>query len=585
MSSAATPVAATPSASEFLRRRMINKWARPNTAYRDFRVGRDPDASLQYRFHTSPHIVRALFPGNGAGKTTTMAVECDWWMQHSHPYDHVHQVPKWSIVCVWFTLKFQQFELIREQLERRAFTRGWTWNEQKHRYRWPNGSELHVFSADADWKTAQGIPADLICFDENCPSSIWREMQMRRRGDKKTRFMIAATATQGLTWMYKDIYQPWFDHHKAKGLDERAAMREQSHPYIFCWPMGGIDDNPGMTPEDRVWYEEHVRYGSPAEKHVRTRGGFRDFNATPVFDPVALEVVEKGVPDPQPPNGQLVLVKDPAQRQHPERAYEFHYQADNSSWKGGRLTIYEPPRWDQTYAIGSDTGWGLPDSDYSTAEVFRRHVGRDGRIHAVQVAEAEGRWGCAALAYVLFALGWFYNEALVAVERNNGGLEVARRLFDEHGYTYQYFERKDTKKAVKHTDTLGYTKNDDRLITRLQYFLGRMDVAGNTLSPQLHVRSAPLLTQMKHYQFRPRSSAKDLIEARDDDLIMGAPDGENDDLVTGAAGAVMAVVEVPRFVKPKEAFKPGSLGDILKHADVFQEEPQTKAAFKYARKR
>lgn len=586
-----------PAEQQLAQRAIRARRRHPHLTYKDGVESKPAERRMQRRFHESTHTIRALFPGNGAGKTTTMGVEFDWWAQHNHPYQ---LTPAHPIVGVWFTLKFQQFEIIREQLERRAFTRGWVWHEQKHMYRWPNGAKLYLFSADSDWTTAQGINPDLVIFDENPPHKIWREMQMRRRGDKKTRYMIGATATQGLTWMFTDVYQRWLRFHEEKGLDEDQAMVQQLHNFIFCWPKGGIEDNPGSDQVDRQWYNEQVSYASPAEKEVRTRGGFRDFNATPVFDQPQLDRIyrgwedpseplgtrrHKGVIEPAPMAGTLELIADARLRQHPDRPVEFQYIPNGTGWQGGRITVYEMPRDDANYAIGADTGWGLPTSDFSTASVGRRWVDpKTGRLHVVQVAEAEGRWSSVPFSWVLWALGWYYNEAFVAIERNNGGLEVARKLYDDRNYRYQYFEKKDKSAAIKHTDTLGFTKhNNDRLITRCQHFLGPVDDAGDLLPFQFHLRSLQAWTQFKHYTWRPRSSQVELEEAGDDDLIMSAPEGEHDDLVIANAALLMAAVELPAFRKPKPVFAKGTAGDLLKHAEVFDPPPKV-GAFKYGKR-
>ncbi len=587
------PAAVVASPGDYLAAERKTQLLRPNCFYkagRDELLERD---RLQLQFHRSKHIVRAMFPGNGAGKTTTMGVEFDWWAQHNHPYQL--DLPKWPIVGVWFSLKFQQWELIRPQLEQRAFTAGWVWNEQKHRYQWPNGSKLYVFSADADWSTAQGIAADLVIFDENPPVKMWREMQMRRRGDKKTRFLIGATATQGLTWMHADVYKPWLDYHQKRGISEDDAMRRQVHPFIWCWPKGGIADNPGMSPEDKIWYEEQVRYGSPAEKAVRTSGGFLDFNATPVFDPAGVERVEKqlrarakadDVPE-SPPSGTLEAVPM-AKRRFPQRPAEFIFMPTGMEWQGGRITIYEPPRDDANYGMGADMGWGLETSDMSTISVFRREESAAG-VRAVQVAEAEGHWALAAFSWLLFAMGWYYHEALLVGERNNGGLDCLRRLYDDLGYIRQWFHKREEFKNPKPSDLIGYTRGTletDRTMQRLSYFITPYDDAGKQLDPKIQMRSLQATTQLRRYQWRPRTKKMEMAEARDSDLIMSAPPGQHDDLVLSTAYGLMAVTELPRFERTRSSFAPGSAGDVLRHDDIlFPEAKEQRGAFSKGRRR
>lgn len=566
------------------------KFQRPNLFYKAGKDDLPPEERMALQFHTSRHTIRAMFPGNGAGKTTAMAVEADWWLQHTHRYQHIQKVPKWPISAVWFTLKYAQFEEIREQLESVCFTRGWKWNEQKKRYQWPNGGRLTVWSADGDWLSAQGINPDLCLFDENAPVKMWREMQMRRRGRKKTRFVIAATATQGLTWMYTDVYKKWLEYHEQKGLSEDQAMRQQLHPYIWCWPKGGLEDNPGADEEDRQWYEEQVQYGSPAEKAVRRRGGFLDFNATPVFEPEGVTKLEEAmlarakklnVPKDGITGTLEITNVGPDGLVPRDVRPKVMFVPSGQMWRGGRITVYEPPR-DANYGMGADMGWGLETSDYSTISVFRRQERPGGGVRAILVAEAEGRWAQAPFAWLLYAMGWYYREALLVGERNNGGLDCLRRLYDEMGYIRQWFHRDDEHKSPKPSDLIGYTRGrleHDRTIMRLGYFIAPFDDAGNRLDPQIEIRSPQTITQLRRYQWRPRSKAMELAQARDGNLIMGAPDGEHDDLVLSTAYGLMAVVEVPRFDKQRQTFAPGSLGDILRHADVLDPPTPRKSVF------
>jgi hypothetical protein len=544
--------------------------AQPSLDYLDGPLSKLRERRMQYRFHTAGQRFRAMFPGNGAGKTTTMGVEVDWWIQHNHPY---RRIPTWPILAVWFTLKFQQFEVLREQLERKCLTRGWRWDGQKHCYKWANGGRLFIFSADADWSAAQGINPDLICFDENPPVKIWREMQMRRRGDKKTEFLVAATATKGLTWMFSDLFQPWLEFHEKLGMSEDQAMVAQLHPHIFCWPRGGLEDNPGADEDDKRHYNEVVRYGSAAEKAVRTGGGFQDLNSSPVFDPDAIEALKKEAIDPPPRQGILKQITTAELRQHPERPIEFQFVPTGTAHQGGRITIFEPPIEGEEYGIGADTGWGLATSDFSTISVGRRWKDPiSGATHVYQVAEAEGRWSSVPFTWVLWALGWFYNEALVAIERNNGGLEVCRQLYDQRGYIRQYFEQKDKSKDVKHTDLLGFTKHDDRIITRVHHFIGPANDAGEQLTSRLHLRSIFAWRQMQQYQFRPRNETDELESVGDDELIMSAPPGQHDDLVIATAAMLLACINIVAIPRRTPLFKRGSAGDVLKHAAVLAPE-------------
>lgn len=235
----------------------------------------------QLGFHESTHAIRVLVPGNGWGKTTAMGAEVHWWATHTHPYQ---KTPPWPLLMLWFVRLSAQFELVREQLRTEIFGTTAVWKDQE--YQWPDGSRLFLGSADKanDWTKWQGVPVDLCCFDEEPHWNIWKEMTLRRRAKRKTRYVAAATATRGESWMERRLYRPWLAHHQDLGLDETRALKVQAHPDIYCWTRGGIGDNPGADAADERWYEEMTKDMHPKERQVRLHGGFQNWVGDAVFD-------------------------------------------------------------------------------------------------------------------------------------------------------------------------------------------------------------------------------------------------------------------------------------------------------------
>jgi hypothetical protein len=97
------------------------------------------------------------------------------------------------------------------------------------------------------------------------------------------------------------------------------------------------------------------------------------------------------------------------------------------SQENGRLQIWFPPnrggQWQ--YIIGVDTAGGGADGDYACAQVIERTMG-------LQCAELHGHFPPFELARRVAALGRLYENALVAVERNNQGYGVLAHLKDLH---------------------------------------------------------------------------------------------------------------------------------------------------------
>lgn len=237
--------------------------ARPSYFY-------EPHANGQAQFHAATQQTRSIFPGNRWGKTTAMAIEVQRCADNE------------GRVMIWVCPQFKQFDALRPQLEEQVFDRDAVYVHDDH-YRWPNGSKMFVIPRERDWQFIQGINPDLVCIDEECPVSLWRELRARGAGLRNTRYIIAATATSGdLTWMASDIYEVWLKYHTERGCDEEQAMALQLHPDIWCWPRGGIADNSAMSP-DKVAYFHGLTWGSEKERRVRQSGGFIQWVGDAVF--------------------------------------------------------------------------------------------------------------------------------------------------------------------------------------------------------------------------------------------------------------------------------------------------------------
>ena len=93
----------------------------------------------------------------------------------------------------------------------------------------------------------------------------------------------------------------------------------------------------------------------------------------------------------------------------------------------GRELIWWPPATAGEYVIGVDPAGGGTDGDYACAEVVERSTG-------LQCAELRGHFTPAELAVRVARLAREYNDALVAVERNNHGHAVLAYLHTSERY-------------------------------------------------------------------------------------------------------------------------------------------------------
>lgn len=517
-----------------------------------------PHSYGQRQFHAAPHIIRLLAPGNGWGKSTALAVEIGYWLDHAHPFQ---DTPEWPVQIFLVIRKFEQWTKVRKLWER-WWPSGWTFNGSSHVYTFPDGATLHLISDETDWASEQGTNPDLIVIDETCPAALWGELRMRRRGVRKTRYVIGATQTQGLTWMYSELYLPWLNEHKAKGYGVAEALRLQLHRYegmdtpgIFIWHVGGVECNPTASAEDKAFYGS-ARFASEAEKRVRMAGGFEDFAGTPVFN---LDMLADGQHDIRPGESGVLeddWTFDPARKvwnAHPE-GVRWH---SGRTMPAGRMVIWEPPLYDQRYVLVFDAAYGNENKDFDFIHVLNQRTGE-------QVAVVQGRWSNITepgLTRIAARLHYYYNGAFVGAERQVGLIHL-RELWNSYGVTYQYRNRKEEEGGRRTTETLGHARTHNDLAMELL----RGDLAKEKGQRRIHLHDAETLRQLRRYQFKSSKASVDVSVARDADLTMGAPQGDFDDGVTSLAVGELLLLEVPYFESQRPKFARGTYGALMQEA-------------------
>ncbi len=109
-------------------------------------------------------------------------------------------------------------------------------------------------------------------------------------------------------------------------------------------------------------------------------------------------------------------------------------QRDNA-----RLLVFFPPitgdkgATPKEYIMGVDPAGGGSDGDFACAQVIERASG-------MQCAELQGHFPPAELAACVALIGREYNQALIAVERNNHGHAVLASLTLHEGYQNVYYQ-------------------------------------------------------------------------------------------------------------------------------------------------
>src|SRR5690606_24817199 len=121
----------------------------------------------------------------------------------------------------------------------------------------------------------------------------------------------------------------------------------------------------------------------------------------------------------------------------------------------------------------------------------------------VQVAEAHGHWGDTGFVDTLFALGMYYWGAFGVGERQVG-LPALRRLYDEYGYEYLYYNRNLAQRTMRRSDMLGHHK-----LGNLQSDPIMPSLRKNIREGRWVIRSRTLLNELRQFRFTPKSTAKD----------------------------------------------------------------------------
>ncbi|WP_113674071.1 hypothetical protein [Vallitalea guaymasensis] len=97
----------------------------------------------------------------------------------------------------------------------------------------------------------------------------------------------------------------------------------------------------------------------------------------------------------------------------------------------GELKVFKKPDPNRFYVLGGDVAEGKENGDFSCGQVLDWQT-------AEQVAELHGHWDTDIYAKKLARLGWWYNYALLGVERNNHGHSVLNVLLNYENYLNLY---------------------------------------------------------------------------------------------------------------------------------------------------
>ena len=256
-------------------------------------------------------------------------------------------------------------------------------NQQKMAF--SNGSEILSMPSQSD--PARGESASLVVVDEwaflENPEDAWASIEPV--ADVGGRIIGLSTANGAGNF----FHTLWVG--ATTGNNLFATM-------FFPWSAGD---------RDQAWYEQKKRSMLPwqlAQEYPSTPEEAFLRSGNPIFDADLLATHETY----EPTRGTLIDLQPTADK----RLWDFRPARVDTV--GGPLAVWRRPEIGKAYVMGVDTAEGLEHGDASSAHVLEVPSGR-------LVAHWHGRIPADELAAEMANLGWWYNTALIGVERNNHG--------------------------------------------------------------------------------------------------------------------------------------------------------------------
>ncbi len=232
---------------------------------------------------------------------------------------------------------------------------------------------------------------------------------------------------------------------------------------------------------------------------------FVSYGVTP-FDPVCLEAIHRQVIDPPPVAG--IMRKD-----------QDGIYCDNgyvSQWE--QVRMWETPQPGMSYLMPMDLAHAYEnvDADDSFAHVFKR------TMHGlVQVACYQAKVPPYRLREQVYLLHKFYNDALLAIETEDGiGYSMVRELFDM-GATNQYYWKRIDADIPKVTDYLGWETNPRTRPIMQETLVEEVNKLGPGGKPEpgIVIRDWTTYTQFTNAERQPNGTIEGSGKTHDDALL------------------------------------------------------------------
>lgn len=176
-----------------------------------------------------------------------------------------------------------------------------------------------------------------------------------------------------------------------------------------------------------------------------------------------------------------------------------------------RFWVWEEPDAAQVYYVASDIAQGNEGGDFSVVQVLKIGAGME---PDVQVAEWRGWMNPTPFAYVIAAIGYWYNNAEISVECNGVGKVTNNELFRviEYDNVYRWKHLDKIKNSL--TNFIGWDTN----YKSREALIAKMGEAVNDRS--ITLRSKWLIDEMMDFAYDDDGGGKAQGQATKDDRVM-----------------------------------------------------------------
>lgn len=286
-----------------------------------------------------------------------------------------------------------------------------------------HGSEVAFWEAGADVKSAalQAIPlaANTFAFLESTANGVggyfYDEWQFAKKGESA----------------FKPLFFAWHEHHEYEMAVPEGGIKhydDEETELLEVFRENGYD--PASWDRKIMWRREKKKEFRSDPKLFYQEYPSTDMEAflasgRPVFDISVLTKMERIAQKHQPMFGTVIPNEDIRSKK------KFMFQQIPVTLEGqdpSPLKVWDLPEDNEKYTIGIDVSEGKEVSastgktlDYSVIDVMRQS-------DLKTVARWRGHIDPDLLGEVAYAIGTFYNTALIAPEINNHGIAVAQSL-------------------------------------------------------------------------------------------------------------------------------------------------------------